>query len=400
MNVWFVNHYAGLTTTVPATRTYDLGRQLVRLGHRVTIFACSFNHYTLTEERLKPGKLVKTEESEGVRFVWIRGTSYQGNDWRRLVNMLVFALLAFIVGLRLSPKPDIIIGTTVHPFAPISAFLVSRALRARVLLDITDIWPESLIDLGHLSSDGFVAKLCNALENFSLRRAEVVTSVLPNIADYLRDKGLSNKPTVWIPNGIDSDRLAKFVESDALDNSYFTVTYAGGFAPAHALDVILEAAADIQLKGFENIRFVLVGDGPEMGTVKTYIAEYGLKNVTLPGFIPKHILYSILSEADAFLVTAKNLPVYRYGISFNKISDYLLVGRPIVFAVNSSNNPVSEAGAGISVPGENPKALAEAIIQLSELSINMRQTMGKCAQAFALEHFDYAIIARRLAAQF
>jgi len=396
MNIWLVNHYAGLPATVPATRTYDIGKQLVKQGHNVTIFACSFNHYTFAEEQLKARQLYKTKDSEGVRFIWVKGLKYKTNNWRRMLNMLAFSLLTFFAGLRLAPKSDIIIGTTVHPFAPISAFFVSWFRCVRFWLDITDIWPQSLIDLEHLRANSILAKFFTALENFSLRRAQVVASVLPNIVEYIQDKGLGKKPAIWIPNGIDSVRMASIKEASYPDNPDFTAMFAGGFAPAHALDVILEAALYIQNKGYKNIRFVLVGDGQEMETVKSYIKEHNLNNVELPGFIPKQSLYSILSEADAFLVTGRNLPVYRYGISFNKISDYLLVGRPVVFAVNSPYNPVSEAGAGISVPGEDPEALAEAIIQLSELPARDRQEMGKRAQAFAIKNLDYSVIAQRI----
>ncbi len=396
MQLWFINHYAGLPATVPATRPFDLGKHLVRLGHSVTIFACSFNHYTFAEEQLSFFQLIKIEEIEGVRFVWIKGPSYRGNDWRRLLNMLTFAILTFIVGVRLSPKPDLIIGTTVHPFAPISAFLLSRLRRARFWMDITDVWPQSLIDLGHISAGGFSARLCAQLMRFSLNRAEVVTSVLPNIADYVRDSGLVNKRTIWTPNGIDEGRLATFVETAKNDNSCFTAMFAGGFARQHALDVILDAAALIQANGKTSVRFVLIGDGLEAGFVKSRIEVLGLSNVVLRGFVPKQELYDHLAQADVLLCTGRYQSVHRYGISWNKISDYLLVGRPIIFALSSSNDPVAEAKAGLSVPAENPKALADAIVELSNTPPHIRQEMGQRGREFALSELNYANIARRV----
>ena len=396
MHLWFINHYAGLPATVPATRPFDLGKQLVKLGHSVTIFACSFNHYTFAEEQLSFLQLFKIEEIEGVRFVWIKGTSYRGNGWRRLLNMLTFAILTLIVGVRLSPKPDLIIGTTVHPFAPITAFFLSGLRRVRFWLDITDIWPQSLIDLGHLSADGFVARLFAILERFSLRRAELITSVLPGIANYVRDIGLVNKRTIWTPNGIDADRLSTLVETAKNGNSCFTAMFAGGFARAHALDVILDAAALIQANGETSVRFVLIGDGPESGFVKSRIELLGLSNVVLPGYVAKQELYDHLAQADVFLCTGRYQSVHRYGISFNKISDYLLVGRPIIFALSSSNDPVAEARAGLSVPAESPRALADAIVELSNTPQHIRQEMGQRGREFALNELNYANIARRL----
>ena len=399
-NLWIVNHYAGLPDTTPATRTFDLGRQLVRMGHHVTVFACSFNHYSFTEERLKWYQLVARAEIEGVRFVWIRGVHYRKNDVWRLLNMLVFALLALVVGSRLKPRPDIVIGVTVHPLAPVSAFFISRLRGARFWLDITDIWPQSLIELGHLRADSLSAKAIAWLERFSLRKAKVVISVLPGIADYVRDQGLPDKPTAWVPNGIDAQRAPTLDLCEPSDGPTFTLTWAGGFAPAHALDTILEAAAILQAKPEPRIRFTLIGDGPQLERVKKRVGELGLTNVELTGFVPKAQLYQRLAQADGFLVTGRNLPVYRYGISYNKVFDYMLAGRPIIFAVNARNNPVAEAGAGLSVPAENAPALAQAILQLRDLPRSARQEMGQLARQFVLSQFDYSVIAARLAGLF
>jgi glycosyltransferase involved in cell wall biosynthesis len=389
------NHYAGLPDTVPATRPYDLARHLVTLGHQVTIFACSFNHYTFKEERVSGARLFRREVSEGVEIIWIRSLPYQKNGLRRLANMLGYAALFTINGAIRRPRPDVVIGTTVHPFAPLAAFVVARLRGARFWLDITDIWPDSLIELGHLPARSFAARLFGWCENFSLRRADTVMSVLPNVTDFVRAKGLQT-PTLWTPNGFDRSRARV---SDAplrgAANSVFTVTYAGGFAPAHALDVVIDAALILQQRA-ERVRFVLIGDGPEMNRIKARIAQHGLKNVDLTGLVPKRDVYSHLRGADALLVTGKNLPVYRYGVAFNKIPDYMLAARPLIFAVSAGNNPVAEAQAGIAVPGEDAGALADAVVSLAQLPAPERQRMGERAREFALQVFDYEQTARRM----
>ena len=400
MNIWILNHYAGPPSTTPATRTFDLSKKLIQMGHQITIFACSFNHYSFAEEQLKWSQLFRFAELETVRFVWIRGIPYHGNGWLRFLNMFGFGLLAFLIGLWLKPRPDIVIGTTVHPLAPVSAFFISQMRHSRFWLDITDIWPQSLVELGHLRADSLATKILNVLETFSLHRAELVTSVLPNIAEYVCDKGLANRRTAWIPNGIDHTRAAVTNELEHSNGSIFTVAWAGGFAPAHALEVILEAAAIIQSKPETNVRFVLIGDGPEMNNVKRIIKDLELANVKLTGFISKQQLYDHLVQADGFLITGRNLPIYRYGVSYNKIFDYLLVGRPVIFAMNSHNNPIAEAGAGLTVPAEDPKSLAEAIIQLRDMPLQVRLEMGKRARQFVLNEFDYTVIAKRLAKLF
>jgi glycosyltransferase involved in cell wall biosynthesis len=395
MNLWLFNHYAGLPSTVPATRPYDIARYLVRLGHSVTIFASAFNHYTFVDEHLRFWEFYKSTEAEGVRIIWLKGTAYRGNDWRRLLNMLCYCLFCAIVSVGISKKPDVIMGTTVHPFAPLCAYFVSRIRKARFWLDITDIWPESLIELGHLRAASLTAKVMRGIEDFSLRKAELVSSVLPKVDAYLRDRDIPSKPTVWIPNGIAIDRMGAAPETEQNRDS-FTVMYSGGFARAHALDVVLEAALRIQTAGLDNIRFILVGDGPEMSGVRTFIGQHRLRNVELPGFIPKIHLYHQLAKADVFLVTGRPLSVYRYGISFNKLFDYFLVARPIIFALRCGCDPVAESGAGLSVPPEDPGALMEAILKIERLPNQIRREMGQRGRDYVLSKFNYAAIAERL----
>jgi len=98
MNIWILNHYAGTPDTMPATRPYDLSRELIKRSHSVTIFASSFCHHEFVEERLQPGERQKTENCDGVRFIWLRTFPYKGNNWRRVINMLSYAWRAFWVG--------------------------------------------------------------------------------------------------------------------------------------------------------------------------------------------------------------------------------------------------------------------------------------------------------------
>lgn len=396
MHLWILNHYAGPPATTPATRTYDLAQELARSGIQCTIFACSFNHYSFQEEQLQPHQLFRIELLERVRVIWIRGIPYTRNGFMRLLNMVVFALLALLIGIVLQPRPALIIGVTVHPFAPLCAWALSRIRRTRFWMDITDIWPQSLIDLGHLRNTSMAAILLGMLDLFSLKRADRVLSVLPNIGEYLRDRALSQKPHTWIPNGISKRRFPPPIT--VLNHTpAFRVMYAGGFAPAHALEHVLQAAAIVQ-HADPDVQFVLIGDGPEMPELKRMIAELALQNVELPGFIPKHRVYDYLQTADVCLVTSRKLPVYRYGVSFNKISDYLISGKPVIFATLAHNNPISDSGAGMTIPPEHPGALAKAILQMRRMPHEERRRMGVAGYQYALHELNYTYIADRLRA--
>src|SRR5262249_18632502 len=146
-----LNHYAE-TAEGQATRSYDLGRELVKRGHEITIFASSFSYYRHCELKLPPhGEWHKFETIDGVRFVWLRTFPYHVNDWRRVLNMVTYAFNAWRAGRVSRDKPDVIIGVSVHPLAALMAYLLSRRKKARFLFEVTDLWPLTLIELGRLS---------------------------------------------------------------------------------------------------------------------------------------------------------------------------------------------------------------------------------------------------------
>ncbi|MGC9019436.1 MAG: glycosyltransferase, partial [Candidatus Bipolaricaulaceae bacterium] len=170
MNIWIFNHYAIPPDLPGGTRHYDLGRELVKRGHRVVIFATSFHHYLHRETRLRPGERWKVEDVDGLKFVWIRTPPYQRNDWRRVRNMVAFAVRAWQLGHKL-PKlapeignPDVVIGSSPHLLTPLAAYWVARHYRVPFVMEVRDLWPQTIIDMGELSARHPITKALQALE--------------------------------------------------------------------------------------------------------------------------------------------------------------------------------------------------------------------------------------------
>ncbi|HEU5299400.1 MAG TPA: glycosyltransferase family 4 protein [bacterium] len=395
--LWIFNHYAEPPDR-QATRSFDLGRELVRRGHEVTIFSASFSHYRFREEKLGPGEDRKTEEVEGVRFVWLRTTPYRENDWRRLLNMLSYMWRAARAGAGMRPGPDVVIGVTVHPFAALAALLVARRRRARFFFEVTDLWPRTLTEFGLLPARHPAVWALGVLERFLFRRAERVISLLPHIDVYLRELGLDPGKVVWIPNGVDLARYEILRGYDGRPHDPFTVMYVGGLVQANALEVVLDAARTLQDRGENHVRFVFVGGGQEQGRLAE--RARGLRNVHFHGVVPKDELPKVMAQADAFVFSLRNLTLYRYGISLNKMCDYLASGRPILFAGTSSYDPITSASAGIRVPPEDPRALADAVSALRGLPPEARARMGKNGVAYVREYHDIRGLAARLEALF
>ncbi len=153
---------------------------------------------------------------DGVRFVWLRTFPYRGNNWRRQVNMLSFLVMFLVVQARL-PRPDFVIGSTVHPFAALGGWIAARLRGARFAFEIRDLWPQTLVDLGAMRVGSPGERLLRILEAFLVRRASTVITLLPGVRDYLAEQGLPNGHVVYLPNGADLAAFARRGEGTPAD---------------------------------------------------------------------------------------------------------------------------------------------------------------------------------------
>lgn len=389
--IWILNHYAGFPENVPATRTFELAKSLAGAGWDVTVISGSFNHYTFTDDLPPEAPRIAEQLRDGVRWVFVRGTPYQRNGFRRLKNMLDYARLASRWGRRNAP-PDLIIGTTVHPFAAEAARRLSRRYRIPFVYEVTDLWPETLVDLGQVTRLSPLYRTFHRLEHLAFASADGVIGLLPGVAAYAREThGIEPRRFAYVPNGT----LPRPLPLPLPQPAPHTVIYAGGFARAHGMSAIVEAAALLRDSG-DDYTFNLYGDGPERIGLQARAQELGLDRVRFHGFVPKTELREIIMRSQVCLCTGDAMPVHRYGISTNKLFDYFDAARPIVFAVDSSNNPVAEAEAGITVPARDGVALAAAIRALGETSELELGAMGARGRKFLEEHHDFDRLAERL----
>ena len=401
MNLWVFNHYAHPPDLPGGTRHYDLGRELVRRGHRVTIFATSFHHALHREVRLGPGERWRVEDADGVKFVWLWTPPYRRNDWRRVLNMLSYMLRACRLGRRLPErapeigKPDVVIGSSVHLLAVLAAYRVARHYHAKFIMEVRDLWPQTIVDMGELSAGNPLTKLLKALERFLYRRAERIIVLGPQMREYIAARGVSRDRIVWIPNGVDLSRFDRAAIPE-MGREGFQVIYLGAHGQANALDVLLEAAKVIQDRGHHEIRFVLVGDGPEKPKLMALAKELGLRNMEFREPVSKTEVSKVLNVADATVFILHDLPLYNYGISVNKLFDYLAASKPLILAGRPANNPVEEARCGLTVPPRDPQALAEAVVKLYQMPKEEREAIGKRGREYVEKNHAIPMLAERL----
>src|SRR5216683_2098780 len=213
MRIWIVNHYADPPDGL-ATRTFDLARRLVEKGNPTTILVCAFSHYHLKPVRELGWRLWRDEDIEGVRYVWIAAPAYHRNDWRRVLNMLVFSALAFVSGSLRRERPQVVVGVSVHPLAALSGYFLALTKGARFFFEVTDLWPETLIDFGRLRPDGRAARGMRTLERHLFEQAACIIILSSHTDSSANSQCLSLSQIPCLPHSVN---FAQFYELTPYD---------------------------------------------------------------------------------------------------------------------------------------------------------------------------------------
>jgi glycosyltransferase involved in cell wall biosynthesis len=393
MKIWIVNHYASSPARADNTRHVSLAAELVRRGHSVNIFASSFLRRSTTCPSVGSREHVHCEQVAGVEFGWVPTPRYSGNSYGRVWNMLVFAFRVWQLPKHCSGRPDVIYGSTPSLFAALASLAVARRLGVPFVLEIRDIWPQTLIDLGIPRFHPFVV-LSAAIERYLYRHADAIVTLMPNATPHLVAHGAAPDRIYWVPNGVDFSLVPPVSPPKPKDE--LQVMYAGAYGAGNDPGTILDAAAKLRQREEGAIRFRFMGSGTDEATMIAKRTRLGLDNVSLEPQIPKNQVYSVLSEADIMVAPVKYLPVHRFGVSGNKVLDYMAVARPIIHAVRSSNHAVLDAGCGLECAPNDPEALAHAISALASMSPQERWEMGLRGRRYVEQNHDFGRLAVKL----
>ncbi|MEM8594210.1 MAG: glycosyltransferase family 4 protein [Pseudomonadota bacterium] len=379
---------------------YYLAKEWVSAGYDVTIVAARFAH----TRQVQPQEGVTEEWIDGIRYVWLNTPVYDANDKvGRVRSMLSYTVRTWWSFPQ--QEADVIICSSHHPFAIHSAKKWAKKRSAKLIFEVRDLWPLTLIQLGGASPKNPFIQLMQWSEDVAYRVADHTVSVLNNAFDYMQQHGLERARYHVIPNSIQLDASeqsmplpdAQAAQLTALTaRCDFVVGYAGRVGLANALEPLVDAVrilADDDI----HVGMVVLGDGSHADSLKQHAIDQGIhEQCAFLGSVAKAQVADCLAQLDAAYIGLQSHPLFHYGVSPTKINDYMLAAKPIVCAIDSPNNDVEQAQCGIQCVPENPSTVANAIRELRAMSEQERIAMGQAGKDWLIKHKSYT----RLAAQF
>jgi glycosyltransferase involved in cell wall biosynthesis len=382
--LWLINQFANTPDLPGHTRQYEVAAGLVQRGWQVQVFASDFNLTQRCYRRLRGARLWATEHPAGVRWTWLWVSPYRRNNWRRQLNMLSFCLHLL---LRLLPAawfghlsgraPDLILASSPQLPAAFTSLCIARLSGIPLVLEVRDLWPQVLIDQGGQRPDQPMVRLLRWMEQVLYRQAALVVVLAKGAEPYVRERGA--RSTAWLPNGPDLDLFQPQPLPPPTPN--FTVLYAGAHGDANALENVIEAARWLESQG-STVQLRLVGDGPDKASLICHAA--GLTNLSFEAPLPKASIPAVMAEADAILLSLRDVPLFRYGVSPNKLYDAYAIARPVVTTVPGAiNDEVTTEAIGVAVQPGDPVALGKALLQLAAMPQSERQAMADRARRLA-----------------
>ena len=387
-SVWILNHYAQEPGGPGGTRHYSLAKAMSRYGWQASIIAASTEHGT-GRERLKPGETMRLDRFDDVPFLWLRSAAYAGNGADRIRNMVGYTRAALNAdNLKGLTPPDLVVGSSVHPLAAWAGLRLARKHKVPYVFEVRDLWPQTLVDMGRLPENHPVTWILRGLERHLYKQADRIVVLLPDANRYIEPLGISGDKIEWVPNGVELDIFPP--PTPKRTDDAFTLMYFGAHGAANGLDNVLRAMDVVRNKQTaKSVKLRIIGDGPLKPSLMAMARDMGLDNVSFESPVPKRQIASLAADADAFVFNLIDAPVFKYGISSNKLFDFMACGRPVIFSCDSSNNPVASAKGGFTVPAGQPERLADAIAALAAMPQYQLQALGAANRQHIEENYEF-----------
>lgn len=408
-NLWIWNHYATNMYKDRAGRHYWFAENLVRNGYNPTIFCASTNHFS-DENIDTKGKKYITDLQDGISFVFVNTPNYKGNGKKRIYNMISFYRKLFPVAkeyAKLNGKPDVILASSVHPLTMVAGIKIAKKLNIPCICEIRDLWPEAIFMYGRVKENGIIGRILTKGEHWIYKKANALVFTKEGDTDYIKEKkwdtehggDIDLKKAYYINNGLSIEDFEKSIrekklEDADLNSNKFNVVYAGAIRPVNNVGNILDAAS--LLKNEKDIQFLIYGDGNERELLEKRVAEEGLHNVKMKGFVNKQFIPYILSKSSVNILNYSQTQYnWTRGNSSNKLFEYMASGKPVISTVKMGYSIIDKYKCGFELENCTPESVSNAILKIKNMSEEEYEEYGKRAKLGASD-FDFKVLTNKL----
>lgn len=392
--VWYISKYVGMPDASSAGgRGYLLMRELARRGIASVVVTSDSNQLTRVPVLEQPYVFT---ESDGVQMCWVRTLKYQvAKSARRILSWVDFEWRVWRMPHQHLPRPDVIVVSSLSLLTVLNGFWLRWRYRARLVVEIRDIWPLTIVEEGGFSPRNPMVLGLGLIEKLAYRHADAIVGTMPNLQEHVAEVLGEARPVACVPMGVD-ERLLTEVEplpadyaTEHIPAGKFVIGYAGTIGITNALDTFLECAR--RLKDSPELHFLLVGEGDLRERYKRDYSD--VTNLSIAPRVPKRMVQSVLARCHLLYFSVHPSRVWRYGQSLNKVIDYMLSGKPIVASYTGYPSMINEAACGGYVPAGDIDALQTEILRLAAMPPEQLEAMGARGRAWLLEHRSYDVLA-------
>jgi len=378
----------------PAARVDELSRYWARDGHEVTVLTGFPNHPTGVvppEYRKKFRRLVAREKTGGVKVIrtWLLPFPNR-KTYERILNYSSFCFSAACTGI-FTERPDVVIASSPQLLVGLSGWCVARRKGSRFVLEVRDLWPESLKAVGVGSEASLVYRALARIAGFLYRKADHIVVVTSAFKDHLvQHWRVAPEKISVVENGVEAELFSPRTESnlrmELCAEGKFVVSYVGTMGNAHGLQTVIEAAERLQSVA-PQVLFLLVGEGAEKQQLVSMARSRGLTNLRLVDQQPRERIPAYICASDACLVLLKKSEIFKTVIP-SKMLEFMACARPVILGVQGQAQQILEnAQAGICIEPENSSALAQAVLRLAD-NEQLRETLGRNGRRHVLQNFS------------
>ena len=387
-DLWYVSKYAVPVEYEFGSRHFSLSYEFIKKELSTIVITSDSNHL------LSPLKLKSTYNlrysQDLIPTIWIKTLKYKNaSSFKRILSWMDFEMKLLVLSVLLK-KPKYVIISSLSFLTIINGILLKKVYKVKFLLEIRDIWPLTLLEVGNYKENNIFIRILSYIEKKGYHNADTIIGTMPNLQQHIVNSGI-DKPAYCIPQGFRSEQIRLNLDGDNYFNlpNKFIIGYAGSVGKSNALDTLINCS--LAFAKDERIHFVIAGSGECLEEFK--VLTKNSKNITFLGKIPKIDIPRLLSVFDVVYDSVKNSKIYEFGLSRNKWIDYMLASKPIIASYSGFKSMINEADCGDFIEAENLSELKKCILKYLYMSKDEIISKGANGNKWLIENRSFSKLA-------